>query len=191
MLCAGILLFVASHWDDLAPSQRFLLVLAMVGVFHVAAAALGQKVPSMGIALHVAGTASLGGGIYMQAKFSICRSIGPAACCCGLWVLPWDGCCCGSGRRRCLPRCWFHGGWPVSGRWRRKVISAHGTSLHRAFSCFQFSTLPLLQRAQPVFASWDGLGRSLVSDSDDCGRNLYRGRARLHWRWRLPIFPLA
>jgi uncharacterized membrane protein len=68
MLCAGILLFVASHWDDLAPSQRFLLVLAMVGIFHVAAAALGEKMPSMGIALHLAGTASLGAGVYMAGQ---------------------------------------------------------------------------------------------------------------------------
>ena len=65
MLCAGILLFVAAHWDDLAPSQRFILVLVMVGVFHIAAGILGEKMPSMGIALHVAGTASLGAGIYM------------------------------------------------------------------------------------------------------------------------------
>jgi uncharacterized membrane protein len=68
MLCAGILLFVAAHWDELAPGQRFSLVLAMVAVFHVAAAVLGQKVPAMGIALHVAGTACLGAGIYMAGQ---------------------------------------------------------------------------------------------------------------------------
>ena len=68
MLCAGILLFVAAHWDELAPWQRFSLVLAMVAVFHVAASVLGEKVPSIGIALHVAGTASLGAGIYMAGQ---------------------------------------------------------------------------------------------------------------------------
>ncbi len=68
MLCAGILLFVAAHWDDLAPWQRFGLVIAMVAVFHVAASVLGEKVPSIGIALHVAGTASLGAGIYMAGQ---------------------------------------------------------------------------------------------------------------------------
>ena len=65
MLCAGILLFVAAHWDELAPSSRFMLVLAMVGVFHLAGALLGQKTPSLGSALHTAGTASLGAGIYL------------------------------------------------------------------------------------------------------------------------------
>jgi uncharacterized membrane protein len=68
MLCAGILLLVAAHWDELAPWQRFSLVLAMVAVFHVAAAVLGEKVPSIGIALHVAGTATLGAGIYMAGQ---------------------------------------------------------------------------------------------------------------------------
>lgn len=68
MLCAGILLFVAAHWDEMAPSQRFSLVLAMVAVFHLVAAALGQKVPAIGIALHLAGTACLGAGIYMAGQ---------------------------------------------------------------------------------------------------------------------------
>src|SRR5262245_58293487 len=68
MLCAGILLFVASHWDELSPAQRFSLVLAMVAVFHVAAVLLGSKVPAMGVALHVAGTATLGAGIYMAGQ---------------------------------------------------------------------------------------------------------------------------
>lgn len=68
MLCAGILLFVAAHWDELPPWQRFSLVLAMVAVFHVAASVLGEKVHSIGIALHAAGTASLGAGIYMAGQ---------------------------------------------------------------------------------------------------------------------------
>src|SRR5947209_20278859 len=54
LLCAGILLFVAAHWDQIAPWQRLSLVLAMVALFHVAAVVLGQKVPSIGMALHVA-----------------------------------------------------------------------------------------------------------------------------------------
>lgn len=68
MLCAGILLFVAAHWDELAPAQRFALVLSMVAVFHVAASLLGEKVPSIGVALHVAGTVSLGAGIYLSGQ---------------------------------------------------------------------------------------------------------------------------
>jgi uncharacterized membrane protein len=68
MLCAGILLFVAAHWDQLSPTQRFLLVLGMVAVFHVVGALLGGKVPAIGVALHVAGTATLGAGIYLAGQ---------------------------------------------------------------------------------------------------------------------------
>lgn len=68
MLCAGILLFVAAHWDEIAPWQRFSLVLAMVAIFHIAAVFLGEKVPSIGVALHVAGTATLGAAIYLAAQ---------------------------------------------------------------------------------------------------------------------------
>jgi uncharacterized membrane protein len=68
MLSAGVLLFVAAHWDELSPSQRFTLVLSMVALFHLAAGLLGSKVPSVGIALHLAGTISLGAGIYLAGQ---------------------------------------------------------------------------------------------------------------------------
>src|SRR5260221_3401467 len=68
MLCAGVLLFVAAHWDELAPWQRFSLVLSMVAVFHVIGGFLGSKVPSIGIALHLAGTIALGAGIYLAGQ---------------------------------------------------------------------------------------------------------------------------
>jgi len=68
MLCAGILLFVAAHWDEMSPGQRFSLVLCMVAGFHVLGAALGKKVPAIGMALHVAGTACLGAGIYLAGQ---------------------------------------------------------------------------------------------------------------------------
>ena len=32
MVAAGILLFVAAHWEDLSPTERFLLVMAMISV---------------------------------------------------------------------------------------------------------------------------------------------------------------
>jgi uncharacterized membrane protein len=68
MLCAGILLFVSAHWDQLSPAQRFILVLSMVALFHIVAGLLGSKVPAMGVALHVAGTASLGAGVYLAGQ---------------------------------------------------------------------------------------------------------------------------
>lgn len=68
MLCAGILLFVAAHWDRLSPAERFALVLAMVASFHLAASWTGVKSPWLGMALHVAGTVCLGAGIYMAGQ---------------------------------------------------------------------------------------------------------------------------
>src|SRR5258707_5968468 len=68
MLCAGVLLFVAAHWDELSPALRFTLVLAMVAVFHLAAGILGRKVEIVGVALHFAGTAALGAAIFLSAQ---------------------------------------------------------------------------------------------------------------------------
>jgi uncharacterized membrane protein len=68
MLCAGVLLFVAAHWDDLSPTNRFVLVLSMVAIFHVTGGLLGRKVEAVGTALHVAGTVALGGGIFLAGQ---------------------------------------------------------------------------------------------------------------------------
>ena len=38
LLTAGVLLFVAAHWDRLAPGGRFALVLAMIAVLHAGGA---------------------------------------------------------------------------------------------------------------------------------------------------------
>ena len=68
MLAAGVLLFVAAHWDNLSPTQRFLLVLLMVAVFHVAGAAVAEKFHGMAMALHGIGTATLGAGIFLTGQ---------------------------------------------------------------------------------------------------------------------------
>jgi uncharacterized membrane protein len=68
MLGAGVLLFVAAHWDDLSPSQRFALVLTMVAGFHVAAGLLMERLRALGIALHAIGTIALGGGIFLAGQ---------------------------------------------------------------------------------------------------------------------------
>jgi uncharacterized membrane protein len=65
MLGAGILLFVAAHWDTLAPGQRFALVLLMVGSMHLAGAFSAGYSEALAITLHGIGTAALGAGIYL------------------------------------------------------------------------------------------------------------------------------
>jgi len=68
MVAAGVLLFVAAHWDDLSPAQRFVLVLAMTAGFHLAAGALMPRMRALGLALHAVGTITLGGGIFLAGQ---------------------------------------------------------------------------------------------------------------------------
>jgi uncharacterized membrane protein len=68
MLAAGVLLFVSAHWEDMAPSTRFAIVVLMVLVFHAAGAYAGQKMEPLAMVLHGIGTASLGAGIYLSGQ---------------------------------------------------------------------------------------------------------------------------
>ena len=68
LLGAGVLLFVAAHWDALSPGQRFALVLLMVGAFHVAAALVVDRFPALSSALHAVGTICLGAGIFLAGQ---------------------------------------------------------------------------------------------------------------------------
>ncbi len=68
MLIAGLLLFVSAHWEELAPSTRFAMVVAMVAIFHAGGAFAGQKMEALAIAMHGIGTASLGAGIYLSGQ---------------------------------------------------------------------------------------------------------------------------
>lgn len=68
MVGAGVLLFVAAHWDHLSPPARFLSVLAMVGFFHGAGAYLTERFPKLSIAMHGLGTLALGAGIFLAGQ---------------------------------------------------------------------------------------------------------------------------
>jgi hypothetical protein len=68
LLAAGVLLFVSSHWDALAPSERFALVLAMVALFHGTGAALAGRAPALAEGLHAIGTVSVGAGIFLAGQ---------------------------------------------------------------------------------------------------------------------------
>ncbi|PKN30111.1 MAG: DUF2157 domain-containing protein [Deltaproteobacteria bacterium HGW-Deltaproteobacteria-21] len=68
LLAAGILLFVAAHWDRLSPRQRFTLVLALVGVFHIAGAIAAGRFGILSTALHAVGTICLGAGIFLTGQ---------------------------------------------------------------------------------------------------------------------------
>jgi uncharacterized membrane protein len=68
LLGAGILLFVAAHWDTLGPSQRFGLILLVLAGLHLAGAATAISSPALSSALHACGTVALGGGIFLSGQ---------------------------------------------------------------------------------------------------------------------------
>ena len=68
LLCAGVMLFVSAHWDELPASQRFALVLLMVAAFHVAGACIASSFEGLSIALHTIGTIALGAGIALTGQ---------------------------------------------------------------------------------------------------------------------------
>src|SRR5205823_11060865 len=47
LLCAGVLLFVAAHWDELSPAWRFTLVMILVAVFPLAGAFTEERFPAL------------------------------------------------------------------------------------------------------------------------------------------------
>lgn len=88
MVGAGILLFVAAHWDGLSPGGRFAVVLLLVGGFHLAGAA--ASAPALGAALHACGTVALGAGIFLTGQIFHLQSHWPGGVL--LWAIGgWAG----------------------------------------------------------------------------------------------------
>lgn len=65
LLAAGILLWVAAHWDGLSPGRRSALVLTMVAVLHLAGALIANRFAVLATTLHAVGTISLGAAIFL------------------------------------------------------------------------------------------------------------------------------
>jgi Predicted membrane protein (DUF2157) len=68
MLGAGVLLFVAAHWDQLSPAQRLFSVVLLVAVFHVLGAFTSDEFPNLATVFHAVGTIALGAGIFLTAQ---------------------------------------------------------------------------------------------------------------------------
>ncbi|MGO9939644.1 MAG: DUF2157 domain-containing protein [Terracidiphilus sp.] len=85
LLASGIVLFVSAHWDELGPGMRFLLALAMVGLFHTAGAATHPSFRALSTALHAVGTAATGASIELVGQIFNIQEHWPAAVL--LWAL--------------------------------------------------------------------------------------------------------
>ena len=68
LLCAGVLLFVAAHWDELSPAWRFALVLFLVALFPTAGALTEERFPALSTTFYAIGTVCVGAGIFLTAQ---------------------------------------------------------------------------------------------------------------------------
>ena len=68
LLGAGVLLFVAAHWDELSPAWRFTLVLVLVAVFPIAGAMTEERFPALSKTFYTIGTICVGAGIFLTAQ---------------------------------------------------------------------------------------------------------------------------
>jgi uncharacterized membrane protein len=68
LLCAGVLLFVAAHWDELSPAWRFTLVLFLVALFPIAGALTEERFPALSTTFYAIGTICVGAGIFLTAQ---------------------------------------------------------------------------------------------------------------------------
>ncbi len=90
LLACGVVLFVNAHWDQLSPAGRFLLVLSMVAVFHIAGGLTRSHFESFSTAMHAVGTISTGAAIALVGQIFNIQEHWPAAVL--LWaVAAWCG----------------------------------------------------------------------------------------------------
>ncbi len=68
LLCAGVLLFVAAHWDELSPAWRFSLVLLLVAAFPVGGAFTAERFPALSVTFYAIGTVCVGAGVFLAAQ---------------------------------------------------------------------------------------------------------------------------
>jgi hypothetical protein len=68
LLAAGVLLFVAAHWDTLSPTERFSLLVGGVGALHALGAIASPRVPTLSMVLHAVGTVAFGASVYLAGQ---------------------------------------------------------------------------------------------------------------------------
>jgi uncharacterized membrane protein len=90
LLGAGVLLFVAAHWDGVSPLTRLLLVLAMLAFFHGLGLLTRAHFGGFATAMHAVGTISAGAAIALVGQIFNMQEHWPSAVM--LWAL-----CAGAG----------------------------------------------------------------------------------------------
>jgi uncharacterized membrane protein len=79
LLACGVALFVSAHWDQIGPSARLAVVLAMVSVFHLGGGWARSRFHGLSTALHAVGTLSTGAAIFLVGQIFNIQEHWPAA----------------------------------------------------------------------------------------------------------------
>jgi len=79
LLACGVVLFVSAHWDELGPAPRYLLVIAMVALFHLAGGYARASYRGLSTALHAVGTIATGAAIALVGQIFNIQEHWPAA----------------------------------------------------------------------------------------------------------------
>ena len=79
LLGAGVLLFVAAHWDDVSPVGRLALVMAMLVLFHGVGIAVRERFSGFATTMHALGTVASGAAIALVGQIFNMREHWPAA----------------------------------------------------------------------------------------------------------------
>jgi uncharacterized membrane protein len=79
LLGAGVLLFVAAHWDDVSPGARLALVMAMLALFHVSGIATRERFSGFATTMHALGTVASGAAIALVGQIFNMQEHWPAA----------------------------------------------------------------------------------------------------------------
>jgi uncharacterized membrane protein len=85
LLGAGVLLFVAAHWDRVSPLARMLMVLAMLVFFHALGLLTRDRFDGFATAMHAIGTVSAGAAIALIGQIFNMQEHWPSAVM--LWAL--------------------------------------------------------------------------------------------------------
>ena len=67
-LSAGIMLYVAAHWDLLGPLGRSAVLVTSIVLLHGGAALASTRLPALATSLHAAGTAAYGAAIFLAGQ---------------------------------------------------------------------------------------------------------------------------
>jgi uncharacterized membrane protein len=78
LLCAGVLLFVSAHWDELSPTWRFTLLLLLTVLFPIAGALTTDRFPALAATFYAIGTVCVGAGIFLTAQIFNLREHWPS-----------------------------------------------------------------------------------------------------------------